>query len=258
MKKVLLFLMLCVAIPSFAQTELTDENAESKLLVNNDRLIVLDFYATWCGPCKRMDPILKELNAKYKDRVDFYKIDVDKSQVDDALGISAMPTYLFIYNSSNLEQIEGAMSKTKMENLVKKHMSGDSETEIEETVIESTETDDDSFYDASAKHGDSDEFSQATLDKIWNSSTRLNSLAWHTYKEHDDIGSLLKAIKIVERSVELEATYYNVDTHAALLYKTGNYTKALKTAKKAVDIAKREGLSYGSTTELIENIIDKM
>ena len=255
MKKVLLLLMLCVALPSFAQTELTDENAESKLLVNNDRLIVLDFYATWCGPCKRMDPIIKELEKKYRDRVDFYKIDVDKSKVDDALGVSAMPTYLFIYNSANLEQIEGAMSKSKMKGLIEKHMGGDSGT----TVSTSTSSDDDdSFYDATAKHGDSDEFSQATLDKIWDSSTKLNSLAWHTYKEHSDIDALLKAIKVVERSVELEATYYNVDTHAALLYKTGNYTKALKTAKKAVDIAKKEGLSYASTTELIEKIIDKM
>ena len=253
MKKVLLFLMLCIAIPSIAQTELTDENAESKLLINNDRLIVLDFYATWCGPCKRMDPIIKELEAKYKDRVDFYKIDVDKNKVDDALGVSAMPTYLFIYNSANLEQIEGAMSKSKMKGLIEKHMGGDSGT-----TVSSETTADDSFYDATAKHGDADEFSQTTLDKIWDSSTKLNSLAWHTYKEHNDIDALLKAIKVVERSVELEATYYNVDTHAALLYKTGNYTKALKTAKKAIDIAKEEGLSYASTTELIEKVIDKM
>jgi thioredoxin 1 len=255
MKKVLLFLMLCIAIPSTAQTELTDKNAESKLLVQNDRLIVLDFYATWCGPCKKMDPIIKELEAKYKDRVDFYKIDVDKSKVDDALGVNAMPTYLFIYNSANLEQIEGAMSKSKMAGLIEKHMSGDSGTTVS---TDTGTTSDESFYDASAKHGDTDEFSQATLDKIWDSSTKLNSLAWHTYKEHGDIDALLKAIKVVERSVELEATYYNTDTHAALLYKTGNYTKALKTAKKSIDIAKEEGLSYASTTELIEKIIDKM
>ncbi|WP_046756943.1 thioredoxin family protein [Kordia jejudonensis] len=243
MKKVLLFLMLCVAFPSFAQTELSDDDAESKLLVDNDRLIVLDFYATWCGPCKRMDPIMKQLDKKYKDRVDFYKIDVDKSQVDDALGISAMPTYLFIYNSSNLEQIEGAMSKTKMENLIKKYMGGDDSTTV------STNASDDF---------DVNDFSQTNIDKIWNDSSKLNSLAWNAYKNHNDVKILLKAIKAVERSIELEATYYNVDTHAALLYKTGNYAKALKTAKKAIDIAKDEGLSYGSTTELIEKIIEEM
>ncbi len=249
MKNVLLLLMFCVAIPAVAQTELSDDDAESKLLVDNDRLIVLDFYATWCGPCKRMDPILKDLNKKYKDRVDFYKIDVDKSQVDDALGISAMPTYLFIKNSSNLEQIEGAMSKTKMEGLVKKYMNY-VEEEVEETVIESTETEEIDF--------DLNDYSQANIDKIWNSSSKLNSLAWNAYKTQDNVKILLKAIKVVERSIELEATYYNVDTHAALLYKTGNYAKALKKAKKAIDIAKKEGLSYSSTTELIEKIIDEM
>ncbi|WP_298422159.1 thioredoxin family protein [uncultured Kordia sp.] len=243
MKKVLLFLMLCVAIPSFAQTELSDDDAESKLLVNNDRLIVLDFYATWCGPCKRMDPIMKELDKKYKNRVDFYKIDVDKSQVDDALGISAMPTYLFIYNSSNLNQIEGAMSKAKMEGLIKKYMGGDSGTTV------STDATDDF---------DVNDYSQANIDKVWDSSTKLNSLAWNAYKNHNDVKILLKAIKAVERSIELEATYYNVDTHAALLYKTGNYAKALKTAKKAIDIAKEEDLSYKTTTELIEKIIEEM
>ena len=82
-----------------------------------------------------------------------------------------MPTYLFIKNSSNLEQIEGAMSKSKMVSLIEKHMN---DSEIEETVIESTETE---FYDATAKHGDSDEYSDTTIDKIKNSSTKLNSLA---------------------------------------------------------------------------------
>ena len=245
MKKVLLLLVLCISFSVVAQTELTDTNAESKLLVNNDRLIVLDFYATWCGPCKRMDPILKELEAKYKDRVDFYKIDVDKNQVDDALGINAMPTYLFIKNSSNLEQIEGAMSKVRMEGLIKKHLGGDAGT----TTVSS---------DTSDRNFDLDDFSQANIDKIWNNATKLNSLAWNAYKKHDDIKVLLKAIKVVERSIELEKNYYNVDTHAALLYKTGNYTKALKKAKEAVDIAKSEGLSYTSTTELIEKIIEEM
>jgi thioredoxin 1 len=253
MKKALTFIFLfTIILTSYSQTELDDDAAESKLLVNNDRLIVLDFYATWCGPCKRMEPIVKQLEKEYPN-VDFYKIDVDKSTVDDALGINAMPTYLFIKNSSNLEQIEGAMSKEKMAGLIEKHMN------VSTTINASNnEESNDEFYDATEHHGHTDEFTDDTTMKIWDSSTKLNSLAWHTYKEHEDVKSLLKAIKIVERSIDLEATYYNVDTHAALLYKTGNYTKALKKAKEAIEIAKSDGLEYGSTTELIEKIIDEL
>jgi len=246
MYKSYIFLLLAfLSLSTLAQTELSDDDAESKLLVDNDRLIVLDFYATWCGPCKRMEPILKELVEEYPN-VDFYKIDVDKSQVDDALGIAAMPTYLFIKNSSNLDQIEGAMSKVRMEGLIKKHMKID-------TSSDSSYTSETEKYDF-----DYNDFSQSNIDKIWNSSSKLNSMAWNAYKTKNDISTLLKAIKIVERSTELEKNYYNVDTHAALLYKTGRYTEALKRAKEAIDIAKNEGLAYSTTTELIEKIIDKM
>lgn len=256
MKKNLFVLFLFIGVINvFAQTELDDSNAESKLLVNNDRLIVLDFYATWCGPCKMMDPIIKELEEKYGDRVDFYKIDIDKNKVDDALGITAVPTYFFIKNSSNLEHLEGAMSKEKMENLIKKHMDG----EVEEVVV--TSTDDyvePSRYNVWEKHDDSDEFGQDVLDSIWYSWEKLNTLSWHAYLEHNNVKDLLKAIKAIERSIELDANSFNADTHAALLYKTGNYTKALKVAKKAIDYAKEEGENYDHTTELIEKIIDEM
>ncbi|MEH6537275.1 MAG: thioredoxin domain-containing protein [Psychroserpens sp.] len=251
MKNTLTLLFICMTgISAFSQTELDDTNAESKLLVENDRLIVLDFYATWCGPCKRMDPIIKELESEYSDTVDFYKIDVDKNKIDDALGITAMPTYLFIKNSSNLEQIEGAMSKEEMEALIRKHMNNSDAT----TISSSNST----YYDTDDMHGLTNEFSDSVLEDIWDSSSNLNSLAWHAYEDHEDIKSLLKAIKIIERSTDLEANYYNTDTHAALLYKTGNYTTALKKAKEAIDYAKGEGLSYETTTTLIEKIIDEL
>ena len=245
MKKFILLIALTVSSISFSQTELTDENAEDKLITNTDRLIVVDFYATWCGPCKQMDPIMKELEFEYGNSIDFYKIDVDKNKVDDALGITAMPTYTFIKRGSILEQVEGAMSKSDMEALILKHYYGDDEVE-------------ESTYAAENNHGNDDEYSQSTIDEIWDSYSNLNSLAWHAYLEHNDINVLLKSIKIIERSIELEATYYNVDTHAALLYKTGNYTKALKKAKEAIEIAKNEGEDYSSTSDLIGVIIDKL
>lgn len=234
-----------ITFTSFAQTELTDANAESKLIINNDRLIVLDFYATWCGPCKRMDPILKELENQYGDRVDFYKIDVDKNKVDDALGVEAMPTYMFIKNGQNLDKVVGAQSKAKMESLITKH-------------IFSVGASNTNFYSADDNHGKSDEFSDNNINILWNDWQKLNSLAWHAYEKHEDVKSLVKAIKIVERSIELQANYYNTDTHAALLYKTGNYTLALKKAKKAIEIAKKDGLTYTETSQLMDKIIEDM
>jgi thioredoxin 1 len=104
--KYLIAAFICLVQLAQAQTEITDDNAESKLLVNNDKLIVVDFYATWCGLCKIMDPILKELSEEYAGKVDFYKIDVDENAVDDALGVTAMPTYFFIKNSTNLDVVK--------------------------------------------------------------------------------------------------------------------------------------------------------
>ena len=122
MKKVLIVITLIFSATVFSQTEITDANAESKLLNNNDKLIFVDFYATWCGPCKYMDPIIKELANECKGKVSFYKMDVDKNKTDDVLSFSAMPTYYFIKNSKTLEIQKGAMSKEKMKKLLDKHL----------------------------------------------------------------------------------------------------------------------------------------
>lgn len=255
LKFLFLTLLAIVVTTSTAQIEITDDNAEEKLLANNDRLILVDFYATWCGPCKKMDPILKQLSEKYAGRVDFYKIDVDKNQVDDALGVTAMPTYFFLKNSTNLEVIEGMRSKAVMEELIEKYINHDTDAVVVEEVVESTET---SYYDADSNHGYNDEFSISNIAAIWHSSTKLNSLAWHIYLKHDEESALEKGIEIVERSIELDQNYYNTDTLAALYYKTSNYKLALKKAKEAIEIAKRDSVDYSSTTTLMNNIIDRL
>ncbi|QJP35571.1 thiol reductase thioredoxin [Nonlabens sp. Ci31] len=239
-----------------AQTEITDIDAESKLLVNNDKLIVVDFYATWCGPCKIMDPILKELSKEYAGRVDFYKIDVDENAVDDALGVTAMPTYYFIKNSASLDVVKGAMSKGDMTSLIEKYVDYTSED-----IVAVEEVPEEAGYDSfniNENHGTVTEFSDKVVDEIWNDYSKLNSLAWHAYEYHDKINDLLKAIEIVERSIELYKINANVDTHAALLFKTGNYTQALKKAKEAIEVAKQNGESYEETSQLMNKIIDKM
>ncbi|GAK94148.1 thioredoxin [Nonlabens ulvanivorans] len=117
MKNLLLLMLGMLTIQATAQIEISDENAEEKLLVNNDKLIIVDFYATWCGPCKRMDPIIERLAEKYGDRISIYKIDVDENEVDDALSVTSIPTYYFIKNKETLDYMEGAMSEEDFEDL---------------------------------------------------------------------------------------------------------------------------------------------
>lgn len=76
------------------------------------RPVVIDFYATWCGPCKRMAPMVEELAAEYAGKVDFYKIDVDKeTPLAQQFRIEAMPTFVFIDAQGNIKMEVGSTSK---------------------------------------------------------------------------------------------------------------------------------------------------
>ena len=62
-----------------------------------NRPAIIDFYATWCGPCKAMAPILDSISKDYAGKIDVYKIDVDKeSELAGAFGIQSIPTLLMI------------------------------------------------------------------------------------------------------------------------------------------------------------------
>lgn len=101
---------------------------------------------------------------------------------------------------------------------------------------------------------------------IWQDWSGLNSYAWNYYLEHEEASAVIpttdsemtKALEFINRSIELDKNYHNTDTYAALLFLTGQYTDALKTAKEAIDLAKAGNLDYKGTSELIEKIIEKM
>lgn len=93
---------------------------------------------------------------------------------------------------------------------------------------------------------------------IWNSQKDLNSLAWSFYLNENDKALLEQAKTWAIRSIELDKNYHNTDTLAALLFKTGNYTEALKMAKQAIEIAKTTNTDYNTTTNLINQIIEKL
>jgi len=97
-----------------------DAQFQAELAGAGSKLVVVDFTASWCGPCKRIAPFYDELSAKYPNAV-FLKVDVDQCQETAAgQGVTAMPTFMFFRNKTKLDKIQGADNKA-LEEMIKKH-----------------------------------------------------------------------------------------------------------------------------------------
>merc|ERR1712039_1110185 len=87
----------------------TKEEVEKKIADAGDKLVVIDFTATWCGPCQRIAPKFVEWEGTFKDDVVFFKVDVDENEeTAAAYGVSAMPTFKFIKGGQKVGEVVGA------------------------------------------------------------------------------------------------------------------------------------------------------
>ncbi len=99
--------------------ELTNLKELDFILENENKVIVIDFYASYCNPCKMIEPIFKKysLNEELNKYFIFIKIDVDEAEdIADKYNISSMPTFIAFYKKEKLREFVGANSK-KLENL---------------------------------------------------------------------------------------------------------------------------------------------
>lgn len=97
-----------------------EEHFQSELLAAGTRLVIVDFTATWCGPCQRMAPVFQQLSHEYTSAV-FLKVDVDRCQETAAAqGVSAMPTFIFYKNRIQVDRLQGADPKS-LENKMMRH-----------------------------------------------------------------------------------------------------------------------------------------
>lgn len=88
------------------------ENSPSEWKYLGDKPALIDFYATWCGPCRTIAPILDELAAEYGDSIVIYKVNTEKEPELAALfGIRSIPTLVFVPMNGNPQAVQGAMGK---------------------------------------------------------------------------------------------------------------------------------------------------
>ena len=91
--------------------EITDSNFE-KLVLKSEKLVIVDFWAEWCGPCKAITPILDEISNEFGDKVLIGKVNVDEvKEIPVKYGIRSIPTLLFFSNGEITRQEVGLQSK---------------------------------------------------------------------------------------------------------------------------------------------------
>lgn len=85
------------------------------LLENSSKPVLVDFYATWCGPCQMMSPILEQVGAQLRDRLQVIKIDTDKyPQLASQYRIEALPTLVLFKNGEPIDRIEGVLQAPQL------------------------------------------------------------------------------------------------------------------------------------------------
>ena len=96
-----------------ALIHLEDENLED--LINNNKILIVDFFATWCGPCKMLSPVLEEISKE----VTVVKIDVDKhEQLARDYGIMSVPTLIFFKDKNEVDKYIGFIPIEKIKQII--------------------------------------------------------------------------------------------------------------------------------------------
>ena len=101
--------------------ELKDHNFSTE--INKNKIVIVDFWAPWCGPCKMTSPIIEQLASEYAGKVVFAKLNVDNNQrTAQKYSVQGIPTLLLFKDGQLIDRLVGAVPKSYIESKIKSHI----------------------------------------------------------------------------------------------------------------------------------------
>lgn len=92
-------------------------------VIESDRLTVVDFGATWCGPCKKLHPVMEDIAEQFGDRIKVVEVDVgDSPETAMKFGVTSVPQLLFFKGGMVKETVVGLLSKSKIKDKIEKYL----------------------------------------------------------------------------------------------------------------------------------------
>ena len=96
---------------------------EFEKILSENTLVMVDFFATWCGPCQMFSPIVEQVEDKYDGDLTVVKIDIDEnSDIAEKYTIQSVPTTILFKNGEVVERVSGMLSLSQCSDLIEKHL----------------------------------------------------------------------------------------------------------------------------------------
>ena len=112
-----------ISLRRFNTAQVISSEEFNNLVEHIEGIAVVDFFATWCGPCKMLAPVFQEVANEFEGKADFYKIDIDASlDIARQFSVSTVPTVIIFRNGEPIERLVGFMPKENLASKIKEYI----------------------------------------------------------------------------------------------------------------------------------------